>query len=81
MTHSELNRLNAQARAHFSRWVPRWKVAGMMLNGRRVTLSTSPSGITTALYHNPVTGRVECWGVDLQLWRAKHKIAPKLLRA
>ena len=77
----ELGRLNDQARSFFSRWVPRWKVAGMDLYGRRVTLSMSPSGIVTALFHNPVSGRVECWGVDLTAWRNNRRIAPKLLRA
>lgn len=80
MTDTELSNLNSKARAFFSRWVPRWKIAGMDMYGRRVTLSMSPSGIATALYHNPITGRVEIWGIDLGVWRKKHQITPKLLR-
>ena len=64
MTGFELSRLNNEARSYFSRWVPHWKVVGMAMYGRRLTHSTTASGITTVLYHNPVTGRVECWGLN-----------------
>jgi hypothetical protein len=81
MTGSELARLNNAARTFFSRWAPRCPAGRMMMHGRRLTLSASASGIATALYHNPVNGRIECWGVDLQQWRSRHRIVPKLLRA
>jgi hypothetical protein len=81
MNHLELSTLTAVARVQTARWSPRWKIGNMELRGRQVRLSHSANDIAVALNRNPLTGGIEDWGPDVQMWRRTGRIVPGLLRA